>query len=1188
MYTLDQDGSNERLLPPPSGAAMGLAWSPDGTQVGVLSDKANLATDSSKVRVMQDAVNGTYTDVEMPGRPFARNGFDWRGDTWELGYTRQLSGLDPVQFLIATGAAGSTPTNNLITPVTINGLSSPVVYAVRIHPGGDIAWSGRRTQVPDSGIYVGSSTLKINTGTTLDFAFSPKGDAVAAIRTNYNPITQVTAYFLDIVDWSGPYVRTLYSTSLQGTTGLAMCSVDWSGSQPAPIASITYRGTGSANEFNFDGSGSSATAGAQITAYAWDFGDGTTAATPVAVHQFATPGEHVVSLKVTDSNGQQATATTTLVARLTISTVTVTPTSPGVGTTFSISVVVRNDGGVPITGVTPSLTLLPATLATLASGPLPSSADLAGGAQATFTFTANATSSGTDTLVVTATGSGPGGTVSAPAQRRDVDITGAGIEVVLSVSPAQPEIGENFVLTATLTNKGATKLVNVSAILATDSSDIDVSPPNPISISALQPGAASSVTWTLNKASSGTLTARVDATGMEDNGTATERTGSSSITIAVLDRRLIVTTNGDQALSQAQVDTRICDVDSVTTGNQCTLRAAIQVANALGGTQSIGFAIPGSGVPNIAPGSELPPIRAAVTIDGTTQTGGWVELSGGSAGDANGLIVDLGPSLVRGLVINRWKKAGVLLRSGRGNVVAGNRIGSNPAGTQRQPNLFGVKVTTTEVRIGGTARTSGSACTGDCNLISGNERNGIWMSSRSGGSIEGNWIGADITGETTLPNGQIFDSWPDTEWGLFGFWYPEDSSGGGIRVAAESSNATQPGSVIIGGKVSSPGLAPGNLISGNFNFSVSIESGEGHVVAGNLIGLDKSGSRKIRPGEGAGPNSVPHYHVGIAMASGQPTKPSAGVSATIGGTSGMGNIISGFELSGVFIDPVIGWSLTVQGNRIGTNLTGDRAIPSRVGIAEVDQTDADDTSRALFALIRDNVVSGNERGIIGGRNIAGNFIGTDATGTRAVPNGVGISGAVSVGGMRPGGSTTCVYPCNLISGNQSAAIEVADSVLGNFIGTDLTGKLAIPNVVSFAGPVDMPAAILYVRQLGGNSGASIGVCDLACNLISGNADAAVTVGRDDGGNPENAARVQGNFLGSTIDGGRLANAGPAVRVALKDHARIGGDGNLGNLIADNTGPAVLVSARAKGGPLVQGNSIHGNGGGIFYAPDFTA
>jgi CSLREA domain-containing protein len=68
-----------------------------------------------------------------------------------------------------------------------------------------------------------------------------------------------------------------------------------------------------------------------------------------------------------------------------------------------------------------------------------------------------------------------------------------------------------------------------------------------------------------------------------------------------------------------------CDTDVFTGGDQCTLRAAIQQANATRGADIVSFAILGTGVKTIAVGAtgfgSLPPITEQVTIDGYTQPG---------------------------------------------------------------------------------------------------------------------------------------------------------------------------------------------------------------------------------------------------------------------------------------------------------------------------------------------------------------------------------------------------------------------------------------------------------------------------------------------------------------------------------------------------------------------------------------
>jgi PKD repeat protein len=83
----------------------------------------------------------------------------------------------------------------------------------------------------------------------------------------------------------------------------------------APVAVITVSPTSGTTAVarNFDGSASTVGAGATITSYSWNFGDGTSAtgATPPA-KTFAAVGSYVVRLTITDSLGRTATTTVTV------------------------------------------------------------------------------------------------------------------------------------------------------------------------------------------------------------------------------------------------------------------------------------------------------------------------------------------------------------------------------------------------------------------------------------------------------------------------------------------------------------------------------------------------------------------------------------------------------------------------------------------------------------------------------------------------------------------------------------------------------------------------------------------------------------------------------------------------------------------------------------------------------------
>lgn len=172
-----------------------------------------------------------------------------------------------------------------------------------------------------------------------------------------------------------------------------------------------------------------------------------------------------------------------------------------------------------------------------------------------------------------------------------------------------------------------------------------------------------------------------------------------------------------------------------------SLREAIFRSNANNLGDVISFNLPGAGVHTITPVTPLPALSSGNILDGLTQPGSsattpLIELSG-AAGVANGVTIVAGYNTVRGLVINGFSNAGVLL-SGAGvtnNVVVSNRIGTNAAGTMAVPNGTGIVLAAGALdnTIGG-PRTLG-------NLIDGTT-GGVRMtdSNTSGNRILGNTI----------------------------------------------------------------------------------------------------------------------------------------------------------------------------------------------------------------------------------------------------------------------------------------------------------------------------------------------------------------------------------------------------------------------------------------------------------------
>ena len=126
------------------------------------------------------------------------------------------------------------------------------------------------------------------------------------------------------------------------------------------------------------------------------------------------------------------------------------------------------------------------------------------------------------------------------------------------------------------------------------------------------------------------------------------------------------------------------------------------------------------------------------------------------------------------------------------------------------------------------------------------------------------------------------------------------------------------------------------------------------------------------------------------------------------------------------------------------------------------------------------------------------YIGTDATGMAAVPNSVGISVASAI--LTIGGPTAADR--NIISGNSTYGMDLnqaSGTIQDNFIGTDPTGTVALPNQRGIELLPGASAGLL----IGGAGGG---------NLISGNLQEGI---ENDG---MSHVTIQANLIGTDVNG----------------------------------------------------------------------
>jgi hypothetical protein len=201
--------------------------------------------------------------------------------------------------------------------------------------------------------------------------------------------------------------------------------------------------------------------------------------------------------------------------------------------------------------------------------------------------------------------------------------------------------------------------------------------------------------------------------------------------------------------------------------------------------------------------------------------------------------------------------------------------------------------------------------------------------------------------------------------------------------------------------------------------------------------------------------------------------------------------------------------------------------------------------------------------------VTGNFLGTDATGTVAKGNWVGVW--VGTSNNRIGGTTAADR--NIISGNTIDGVQISGAaggtgnvVLGNYIGLDVTGTADLGNTNQ--------GIALYN---GAKDNIIGGTVDGAGNVISGNNGEGVRLIHS--GTTGNV--VLGNFIGTNA-AGTAAIANTRHGVWIEDAAAnntIGGMAtDAGNTIAYNTLDGVSLSSTAGSGNSVLGNAIFSNGG----------
>ncbi|HEX6852007.1 MAG TPA: M12 family metallo-peptidase, partial [Candidatus Polarisedimenticolaceae bacterium] len=636
-------------------------------------------------------------------------------------------------------------------------------------------------------------------------------------------------------------------------------------------------------------------------------------------------------------------------------------------------------------------------------------------------------------------------------------------------------------------------------------------------------------------------------------------------------------------------------VANTNDGGRGSLRQAILDANDWPTGATIPLEIPGSGVRTIQVLSQLPTILKPVAIDGW-ELGGpeyvgppLLELVGSNCPDpqfgvpCDGLVVQGDNGFINGLVVRNFAGNGIVLRGAGAyaNLIQNSYVGTDAAGTAAAGNGR------SGILIDGGYPDPLYRNVVSRNVISGNQV-GVTINgaSANGNALLQNKIGTDATGTVRIPN---LDD--------------------GVRiVGAPNTIVGQPGE---GNLISGNGTVLNGFVNRYAEaIDVSGATASGTSIRSNIIGLDAAGTTPLYNtvggirivdapntlvgGTAAGARNVVgddgtiNYHAAHCILVQGASATGAVIQGNFLGTDATGTLDRGCRGAGVYLENAHGvqiggtapaarnvisgnndyggvWSANgssgavIQGNYIGTDVTGmfplgniPHGITLRGGGNNVIGGTAQGAGNVISASSHHGIEIAESPA--SGAVIHGNLIGTNATGTADLGNGLNGISIIRAQNTLIGGATSAAR--NVISGNNGTGIYMAGGTVGNscagtviqgnYVGTDATGTAALGNA--------MGIHMEYVTD----------------TMIAGNVLSASTAGHGvwhySFGFTTSGVVIQGNRIGTNAAGtAPLGNNGEGILGSISGTAQI-----LGNVIGGNALNGISMN---QGSFTIQGNSI---------------
>lgn len=419
------------------------------------------------------------------------------------------------------------------------------------------------------------------------------------------------------------------------------------------------------------------------------------------------------------------------------------------------------------------------------------------------------------------------------------------------------------------------------------------------------------------------------------------------------------------------------------------------------------------------------------------------------------------------------------------------------------------------------------------------ELNGIIITDNPSNKIAGNYIGL-TAGGSAAGNGTD-----------------------GVGILNSASNT-------VGGTVA----ADRNVVSANTGNGIGVtgSNASGNIIQGNYVGTDPTGT-VAAPNQGDG-----------ILINDSPATTIGGLNSTPGGEcTGSCNLVSGNRVNGIGLWYANSRDSVIKGNYVGTDKSGTQKLANGDIGLEINET-ASNTVGGQQPGER-NVFSGNLGAgifITGGgsysNRVIGNNIGSNATGTAAIPNtkmglGIGYSPGIQPAHDNIIGTTTgkttgkCDGECNIISGNSANGILLSSSagnvITANYIGLQVNECNALGNGRDGVGLIDSSNNLFR------------------SNVIAANGDNGIIITGANAGN-----RIESNVIGSNcvnnVGAGLMLNSGVDTAIlgnSFTYNSKLGIDLSYDNVTLNDISDGDEGANRKQNFPEIY--AVKSNGGGYY-------